>query len=57
MKPKNFIKFINQNHSIMTFVVIFIRPNSRNDTEKDNAILENRKLMGATDPLKADEGK
>ena len=24
--------------------------------EKDNAILENRKLMGATDPLKADEG-
>ena len=24
--------------------------------EKDNAILENRKLMGATDPLKAEEG-
>ena len=24
--------------------------------EKDNAILENRKLMGATDPLQADEG-
>ena len=24
--------------------------------EKDNAILENRKLMGDTDPLKADEG-
>ena len=24
--------------------------------EKTNAILENRKLMGATDPLKADEG-
>ena len=24
--------------------------------EKENAILENRKLMGATDPLKAEEG-
>ena len=24
--------------------------------EKDNAILENRKLIGATDPLKAEEG-
>ena len=24
--------------------------------EKTNAVLENRKLMGATDPLKADEG-
>ena len=24
--------------------------------ERENAILENRKLMGATDPLKADEG-
>ena len=24
--------------------------------EKENAVLENRKLMGATDPLKADEG-
>ena len=24
--------------------------------EKDNAVLENRKLMGATDPSKADEG-
>ncbi len=24
--------------------------------EKDNAVLENRKLMGATDPAKADEG-
>ena len=24
--------------------------------EKDNAVLTNRKLMGATDPLKADEG-
>ena len=24
--------------------------------EKDDAILENRKLMGATDPIKAEEG-
>ena len=24
--------------------------------EKENAILENRKLMGATDPAKAEEG-
>ncbi len=24
--------------------------------EKENAVLENRKLMGATDPIKADEG-
>ena len=24
--------------------------------EKDNAIIENRKLMGATDPSKAEEG-
>ena len=24
--------------------------------EKDNAVLENRKLMGSTDPTKADEG-
>ena len=24
--------------------------------EKENAILENRKLMGATDPTKAEEG-
>ena len=24
--------------------------------EKENAVLENRKLMGATDPAKADEG-
>ena len=24
--------------------------------EKENAVLENRKLMGATDPVKAEEG-
>ena len=24
--------------------------------EKDNAVIENRKLMGATDPQKAEEG-
>ena len=24
--------------------------------EKENAVVENRKLMGATDPLKAEEG-
>ena len=24
--------------------------------EKENAVLENRKLMGATDPLKAEDG-
>ena len=24
--------------------------------EKENAIIENRKIMGATDPVKADEG-
>ena len=53
---KSFIKFINLSHFIMIYVIIFRRPYCCNDSRKENAVLENRKLMGATDPSKAEEG-
>ena len=57
MKPQNFIKFIKQNHFMMTLcnylssgpIIVMI-------LEGENAVSKNRELMGATDPLKAEEG-
>ena len=56
MKLQNFIKFINQNLFIMIYVLIFLL-----DLlvvmilEGENAVLLNRKLMGATNPKDAEE--
>ena len=57
MKLKNFIKFIKSKpfyNDLCSYlssgpIVVMI-------LERENAILENRKLMGATDPTKAEEG-
>ena len=35
--------------------IFIIRTNSCDDFRRENAVMANRKLMGATDPKKADE--
>ena len=54
MKQQSFTKSINQNLFIAIFALVF-RPIVVMILECKDAVAKNRKLMGATDPKKADE--
>ena len=56
MKLLNFIKYINLNHFITIFAIILSSgPIVVMILEGNNAVLNNRKIMGATDPKNAEE--
>ena len=56
MKLQNFIKFINLNLFIMIYVhILSSGPIVVMILEGENAVLANRKLMGATNPKDAEE--
>ena len=57
MKTEEFYKYINQYAFYGGFATILSSgPIVVMSIGKDNAVLANRKLMGATDPTKAEEG-